>query len=1054
MELRLLGPLELVVGRQVLKIGGPRQRVILSMLAINANRVTSVDELVDALWDTSPPETARAQIQTCVSSLRKLISDAGSPGAIHTRAPGYLLAISHGDLDTEKFAILVGEARTHADDGKLAAASAKLKAALALWRGSALADVESELVSRRAAQYEDQRLAAVEERVRLDLALGAHEDIIGELAALVGRYPFRERLAGFRMLALYRSGRQADALAFARRFRASLVDELGIEPGNELQQLESAILNRDPKLDLPSADRDSAAQAERAEATPMAVQRQVVPRQLPASIADFIGRDDQVDMIKRVLIDERDALPSYAVPIVAISGRGGVGKSTLAIRAAHELVEAFPDGLLYGDLQNPGGEDLAGKVMTRFLHALGVTGTAVPEDVQERAELYRSLLADKRLLVVLDDVSDEEQVRPLLPGSPTCAVITTSRMRLSGLHAAHLIDIDVLDTGQAMNLMARIIGPRRVALENTAAVELVRLCDGLPLALRIAGERLASRPHWRLDTLVRRLENDAYRLDEFTYRGLGLRVNIDLTYRNVPAVAQRLFRLVALLRTPDIADWVAAALLNTDLPESQEVLESLVDARLLDTVEYPGERIRYRMHNLIRIYAFERAMADDAVAERDAAIARALGGWLALTEDAHRKEYGGDYTILHGCAQRWRPPTESRITWHARPIDWLDGERDSLVAAVRLAASTGMDELCWDLALTLVTLFETRGYFDDWRETTQLGLDVTESAGNTIGHAAMLYSMGTLHMFQKRLGEAEKCFTSALVIFDAEHDRHGRALVLRNAAYIDGLMGNVATMLERYDEALELMQAVGDRMGEAQVLRSIAAYWIDDGNLDLAQVLLDRALRICREVRCVRGEAQVLHRLSYLHLTMGSVDAAQQEFEQVLDMVLEIGDRIGEVYARYGLGVAYNNAGQYALAESTLTETVALARTISERLIEGQALYTLGETNLAQQHRAGARRSLTEAAAIFAELGSVLWQAKASILLAHIHAGDSEVETALAEATRAKSLLEGIDSQEAARLLAHLDHHGPMQSVDLPALLSVLREPVPGGEPTVVVPHS
>ena len=1025
MELRLLGPLELVVGRQMLKIGGPRQRVVLSMLAINANRVTSVDELVEALWDTDPPSTARAQIQTCVSSLRKLITDAGCPGGIRTRPPGYLLEIAPSDLDTEAFGELVGAASNHTEEGRIATAASTLRKALNLWRGPALADVTSDLVKRRATQYEDQRIAAIEERIRLDLALGAHEEIIGELAALVARYPFRERLAGFRMLALYRSGRQADALSFCRRFRDSLVEELGIEPGHELRQLENAILNRDPALDLPEAaaaagSSSSPVPSESPEPGAAPAGRHVIPRQLPASIADFTARDDLVDQIKQILARGQDSM-SYAVPIVAISGRGGVGKSTLAIRAAHELSDSFPDGLLYGDLQNPDGDDPVAKVLTRFLHALGISGPAVPEDAQERAELYRSVLADKKLLVVLDDVADEDYVRPLLPGSPSCAVITTSRMRLIGLSGAHLLDVDVLDTEQAMALLVRIVGARRVQAEHDAAVELVQLCDGLPLALRIAGERLASRPHWRIGNLVRRLADDACRLDEFTYRGLGLRVNIDLTYRSLDPMAKRLFRLVALLRMPDLAEWVAAAVLDTTLVESLEVLESLVDARLLDTVEYPGERIRYRMHNLVRIYAVERAMADETVTDRDQAVGRVLGGWLALTEEAHRLEYGGDYTILHGTAPRWQPASGGKLPLPGRPMDWLDAERDSLVAAVRQAAAVGMDELCWDLALTLVTLFETRGYFDDWRETTKLGLDVTEGVDNKVGHAAMMYSLGTLNMFQKRLSDAEANFACALSTFQAAGNDHGCALVLRNAAYIDELLGNSARMLERYNEALELMRAAGDAMGEAQILRNLATYHMDEGHADEARELLDQALTICRAVKCVRGEAQVLHRYAYLHLAMGLPEIAQTQYEQVLEMVEDMGDRIGAVYTRYGLGLAQYRSGRYADAEIVLRDTVSLAKGIGERLVEGQALYTLGEIGLARGDRDTARRRLTEAGDVFTELGSVLWQAKTSVLMAHLLAGGGNLDAAGDEVDRARTMLSAIGSREANRWLDYVN---------------------------------
>ncbi|HEU5470887.1 MAG TPA: BTAD domain-containing putative transcriptional regulator [Actinophytocola sp.] len=1016
--LRLLGPLELAVGRQPLNIGGPRQRIVLATLALNANLVTSVHELVEALWDDSPPETARAQIQTCISSLRKLFGEHAHPGAIRTRAPGYLLEIAPTDLDSEEFTRLVAGSRGQAEQGRYADAATMLRQALELWRGPPLADIDSAAVQRGASRFEDSRLAAIEERVRLDLTLGRHEEIIGELAALVGRYPLRERLAGYRMLALYRSGRQADALEVGRLTRHRLVEELGIEPGHELQRLESAILNRDQALELERVAAPAAAsQGEPAGAPPVLPDRPVIPRQLPASIADFTGRTAQIDEIKQVLLGEQ---PRYAVRIVGINGSGGVGKSSLAVRAAHEVSDAFPDGLLYGEIQNSDGADATAKLLVRFLRALGVTGQAMPNDLQERIELYRSLLADKRLLVVLDDATGEEQVQALLPGSPTCAVIATSRMRLSGLWGAHWIDVDVLDTEQSMELLARIVGDKRIRAEQSAAVDLVGLCGGLPLALRIAGARLASRPHWAIGALVRRLSDEASRLDEFSHRGLELRCNIDLTYRSLRAPVARLFRLLALVRAPDVPEWTAAALLGTSLDDAADVLESLVDARLLDLVEYSGERVRYRMHSLIRVYALERLMQTESRADREEAMGRVLGGWLALAETAHRREYGGDFTILHGTAPRWAPPGGWQTTVPDEPMGWWKTERGSLVAAVRQAAGAGLDEMCWDLALTSVTLFEAGGFFDDWRETSQLGLEVSRTAGNRLGQAAMLYSLGTLNMFQKRLAEAERFFASALDIFESGGNAHGRALVLRNIGIVAGLVGNFPVMLKNYLESIELMRTVGDRMGEAHILRDMASYWLDEGDHDTARGLLDDALAICRQVKCLRGEAQVLNRFAHLHLGTGEVELAGQEFERVGVIVRQLGDRIGEAYAWYGLGLARQAEGCLESAEPAVLEALSCAKRVGERMIEGKALYALGDIALLRGNGPTGARYLGDAGRVFERLGATLWFAKALVLQSEVHAAD-DPRLAAAQATRARELLAGLDSAEAARWLTRLD---------------------------------
>lgn len=1019
MGLRLLGPLELVVDRRLLEIGGPRQRVVLSMLALNANRVTPVDHLIDAVWGLSPPSTARGQIQICISGLRKLFGESVQSGAIRTRPPGYLLEISPSELDSAEFASLVIAARAHAEAGRNAEAAATLRSALALWRGPALAGVDSDLVRRGAALLEDNRLAAVEERVRLDLALGRHEELSGELAALIDEFPLRERLYEFRMLALYRSGRQAEALEVNRRARSTLVEELGIEPGQKLQNLAGAILNRDPALDLQGVNAGSPTAGE---ATGKAQQQPVFPRQLPGSIADFTGRENHLAEILKVLADEPGAeTDPYALRIVAIAGKGGVGKSSLAIRAAHELSEEFPDGHLYADLRGPNGADFTAKVLARFLRALGVAGTGVPDDLGERAEMYRSRLAGKRMLVVLDDVTSEEQVLPLLPGTPSCAVITTGRVRLSGLPGAHLVDVEVFGADHSMELLAKIIGNDRLLAEESSAIELVRLCDGLPLALRIAGARLASKPHWRISALVRRLADEARGLDEFTHHGLELRSNIGLTYRTLSSRNKRLFRLFALIQAPDFAGWTAAALLDSDVIDAEIALESLVDAQLLDTIEYPGERVRYRFHNLIRAYALERLVETEGLAERDDALIRVLGAYLALADQAHRNEHGGDYTILHGTAPRWLPVDCSEVGPGDNSMEWWESERRALVVAIRQAAAAGLDELCWDLALTMVSLFEVKGYFDDWRETARLGLEVTKRAGNRMGHAAMLYSLGSLHMSQKRLDEAEHCFKQALELFRADENTHGCALVLRNWAMVDRFQGRNVTMLAKYDEALDKMRSVGDPVGEAHILQNLARFWVGEGDTDLAREMLDNALTLCQKVGYLRGEAQVVNRFAELYLDTDRVELARQALHRVLLIVRNIGDRVGEVYALYGLGIIRHREGRLDNAEATLRHALSMARRVGERLIEGQALYALGEIELARGNGPPANKYFVEARRLFDELGSMLWQAKTLIHLSEVHQERGELATASQDVEHAARLLSDIESKQAAHLLLTLE---------------------------------
>lgn len=1024
MRLNLLGPPELVVSDRSLDIGGSRRRVILAMLGLNANRVTPLEDLIDAIWDINPPTTARGQVQTCISALRKLLTDAGQRDVIRTHPAGYILETSESSVDIDEFTRLINVARGLADDDRTAAAAATLRSALGLWRGPAMAGVDSRLVRRRADLLEHRRLGAIEERVRLDLQLGWHREIVGELEALVDEHPLREELCGYLMLALYRSDRQAEALEVYRRAHAVLAEELAIEPGPQLRELERAILNRDPALDLGTlvaAPSVAAVRVVRAEATSDAerafAEQRMAPHLLPWGIADFTGRDD---LIARISALVTGPVPQHTAPIVVVTGRGGVGKSSLAIRVAHELIDLFPDGTLYADVRGAAGEDGTGMLLARFLRALGINGSALPDDLQQRADLYRTMLANKRLLVLLDEVTDEDQVLPLLPGGPNCTVIVTSRVRLSGLPGAAHVEVGVLDTEQSVELITKIIGPGRVGAESVAVVELVRFCEGLPLALRIAGGRLASRPHWRVAELVRRLRVEARRLDEFTHRGLELRSNIGLSYRALSPGAHRLFGLLALVETPDFPGWTAAALLDTDLADARDLLETLVEARMLDVVRYPGEQFWYRFHDLVRVYARER-LAEIDRAEQDAALVRMLGAWLALAEDAHRKEYGGDYTILCGRARRWRPADGDDALAFDDPLGWLDHQRGALVAAIQQAATAGLDEMCWDLALTSVTLFEVKGYFDHWRETSELGLRVTTRAGNSTGQAAMLYSLGTLHMFQKRLPEAERFFQNALALFNGTRHTHGRALVLRNLALVDGMRGRWQAMLTRYDDALALMRAVGDRMGEVQILRGIARFRIDEGERERPRTMLAEALRICQEVHCLRGEAQVVNQIAYLHLVEGEIGLAHEASVRVLLIVRNLGDRIGEVYALHGLGRVQQREGRHDRAETTLQHALALARRVGERLVEGEALYALGEIDIMRVDHDAAATRLAAALGVFEDLASALWQAKTLTLLAQVALAENRVANAADRLRRAAELLDGLESQEAARWLTEVE---------------------------------
>jgi DNA-binding SARP family transcriptional activator len=979
------------------------------MLAFNANRVTSVDQLIDAVWETTPPGTARAQIQICISAVRKLLEDNGSPARISTRSPGYVLVVEKDHLDSSRFSALVDAARQHERDGELAEALAKIRTALGLWRGPALADVPSSAVQRSVAGLSERYVTAEIARARIELALGRHAEVIPDLRALAHDHPLREELYGHLMLALYRSGRQTEALETYRRARVVLIEEAGIEPANELRDLERAILNREDGLLLSARQSTSPSGFLSAGFSGGPV---MTPRQLPSGIGDLAGHGRILSDIVGVLSSEsrwRHGL----LRLAAISGRGGVGKSCLAIQAAHQLAESFPDGQLYADMtEREIGQP--GRVLGRFLRALGVRASAIPDDLGERAEMYRSMLASQRVIVVLDGVTSEEDVLPLLPGTPTCAVIATSRRRLSGLEGTNFVHLTEFDQERSKDFLIRLIGRERVVSEQEAADELVHRCEGLPLALRVVGARLNAKPHWTLATFVEKLADEARMLDELSHGSIQLRSSIALTYCSLTDDGQRLFRLLALIEAGEFASWAAAALLDVDLKSAEQVVEELVDTHVLGVTDRsPGRSSGYRFHDLVRAYAREKIACTETPDSRDAAFDRWLGAWLGRVTQMHRTEYGGDYTIVHGSASRWLPPEGFGAGLGDSGIVALDRERGPLVRAIRQAAAAGRDELCWDLMLSSVTLFETKGYFDDWRESAMVARAAAERAGNHRGRAAAHYALGALQLSRKHPAEAVTEFAVALDLFSRENDAHGRALVLRNLAFLDRLRGDTNAMLAKYNEALSILRAVGDRLGEAHVLCNVAKYWLAEGDETHGRQLIEEALAISVGSGARRGEAQALCALADLHICARSCEEADVVLSRALRIVQDLGDLTGEAHVMYGISVVRQMDGRTELAELALRQALASARSVGERQIEAQALARLGELFLTYNDISAAQVCCGEALELCEELKVAVWTARTLVLSAEINATTGAVDQARVDAERAVAVLAGHASRDA-----------------------------------------
>lgn len=1001
MKFEVLGPLRVHEEGVAAHVAGPMLRTLLGILLCRANARVSADVLVDALWAGQADPGAAKKLHLHVHRLRRMLGD---PDRVRFEHSGYLLRVHPGELDAECFEVLLAEGAKAVEEGEPARGAEVIRKALELWRGEPYGDVaDVALLRAEIERLAERRLTGLEELHAAELACGRHSVVVGELVDLVEQYPLRERPRGLLMTALYRAGRRAEALEAYRRTRVTLVEELGIEPGRELQRLQQAILASDPAL-------DSVAPPSRSLSAP--------PAQLPGDIADFTGRADQITLLRELLTSGRQ----LTVVVSGIAGKAGVGKTTLAVHVAHQLLEQFPDGQLYANLRGAEANPVdAAELLARFLRALGVDGQAIPDTMEERAGLYRSRLAGKRILVLLDNAASQAQLRPLLPGTPGCAVLVTSRARLVGVPGTTLVELDILEPAQAVELLARLAGRRRAAAEPGAAEEIARLCGYLPLAVRIAGARLAARPHWSLARLAAALADEQNRLDELTLGDLEVRSSLALSYGGLDSVARVAIRRLGLLEAPDFAAWVAAAVLDVSLPEAERVIEHLVDAQLLDVAgdDLTGHT-RYRFHDLIRVYARERALAEEPELARTAAVRRACGGWMALAEHAYRIHCGGDYFVLHGSAPRWRMSPAEAERHLIRPLAWFEAERLGLVAAVHDAARAGFDELCWDLATTATLLFEVRSYYDDWRDTHDCALGATRGVGNRRGEAVALIGLGALSLAQHRYDEAAEFGTAAAALCKQAADRHGLAFALQTIARADRYRGRYDAVLDRYGRARWLLRQTGDRGAEAYLLGCIGQVHLQRGHPERARRHLEEGLRISQDSGSLRGRAQLLYWLGELKLDDGALEPAGQAFRQLLILVRELGDLRGEAHALHGLADVHLRQGRCNDAHVCLNEVLRISRDVGERNVETRALLSYGELLRARGLLDQAVTHVQQALDIAREIDVPLLVAKALHSLGTVYDNAKRPEAASAAWHEALALFIDLDAPDAQHVAARI----------------------------------
>ena len=922
----VLGPVRAWRGETPLAAGSPQQRALLAALLLRGGRTATAAELVDALWGDAPPHAALAALRTYASRLRKALG--AHADVLVSESGGYALRATDGrplDLDHDHAEQYAGEAEKAKAQGDRARARELLDDALSLWDGEPLAGLAGPYADTQRTRLEEWRLSLMETRLELDLEFGHHAEAVSQLTALTAAHPLRERLRELHMLALYRSGRQAEALAVYADTRRLLADELGVDPRASLSDLHQRILEADTCLDAPADLQDAAGSAE-----PVVVR----PQQLPATVSDFTGRTAFVADLSRQLATAEGRV----MVVSALTGIGGVGKTTLAVHVAHAARERFPDGQLYVDLQGAGHSPSEPEaVLGAFLRALGTPAASIPDGVEERAALYRSALAGRRILALLDNARDAAQIRPLLPGSEGCAALITSRARMIDLAGAHLIDLDVMSPDEAFTLFSVIVGEERVLAEREASMDVVGACGFLPLAIRIAASRLASRRTWTVSVLASKLADERRRLDELRAGDLAVKATFELGYGQLEPQQARAFRLLGLADGPDISLAAAAALLDMDTDTAESLLESLVDTSLLESAA-PG---RYRFHDLVRLYARACAERDEQPpTERDAARSRLLDFYLATAARLYALERPGDRLVDHMETPHY-PGLD--FTDRSEALTWLFSETRCVIACA--LQNTGEGSLRRAVDLLLLTR------------------DMAESGANN-----------------RQYEQANRTLLDAALEVDDKHAA-GRAHWSLSPIYTQ--LGKLSEADEHAKLATLLGIAAGDSFTSANGLNDRGIIASIEHKLDEAEAYLNEALIAFRDNDNKQSEASALCNLSRVHLDTGRVDSAIHLAEQGVSCYRQAGAsrRLGN--GMYALGMALTLAGRFDEATQQLTEALVIFRDSRQRFWEGMTYLRLAEVELAARRPAGAANYAEQALSALRGIGGGQWRANALTTLGH-----------------------------------------------------------------------
>jgi DNA-binding SARP family transcriptional activator len=941
MRFGVLGPIEVSRDGQTVVVGRGHERSLLAVLMVNANQLISTSQLIDALWER-PPSSAKASLHNLISQLRaRLRTNAEeSPQAlIVSHGNGYEFRTDGHELDLLEFRLLVERGRSAGDAGSHDDAFALFAQAVSLWRGPALADLPEEFAVELRRGLHEELLAATKAKLQAGVLVRRYDDVLRDVEDLIVEHPYDERLHEIRMAAMSGLGRRSDALAAYRQVHRGLAEDLGVEPGAALRRLEQQILRGEEVTATPTRARP-------------------IPRQLPLAAPVLVGREELIAEVVAAL----RAPSRQGSSVVVLTGPGGVGKSTVALTAARSAAEVYPDGQLYVDMRGTRAcpadtHDVAG----RWLRALGTRGEHLPDDRDERIAALRSVVGDRSLLMVLDDVASEEQVRPLLVATGGSATIVTARRHLGALVGAVRRVVPLLSAAEAHRLLAEIVGDDRLAREPEAAAAIAQLCGYLPLAVCVAAARLAVRPDWSLAEVEQRLVEQGDRLNTLAVGDLNVRASIGLSYPTLRTEAQVLIRRLGLIGFADWPRWVAGELIDqSDDGEVEHILDELVDANLVEPLGRDAlGQARFRMHGLVSDVAKERAEAEDTEQERSAAVSRVLRAWLALASEADRQlsNPAASSTPLPAPSSTEKTaPRPAPAAARESPLDWLELERINLVEAVVLAARLGWGELAGAIALRLIGMFTMRSYEHELERVLAIAITAVRAEGR---HAHLLARLlNGLFAVRAQLDQ----FPDLPAIAEEELQLARRSADLPSQIRALNNAGRAARLVDRYSEAREWFEQAHALVRQhevaptvaSRVLAALAVLHIDTGNAVRALPLCEEILRLDQAEGTSRLMAIHLQLFGYALMVSGRTIEARTVLDKALTLATALGDDRGCAWVELTLADLDLRTGHWAAAKRTLVRTIETFERLTDLHGISDAHRLLGDLAIGQGYSAEA----------------------------------------------------------------------------------------------------